>query len=223
MLKSKDLKDIPPPPQGDTMQSRIIASSKTKNLVPIRTNIRGSELLNTPRLNKGAAFTREERAIFGLEGMLPYEVHDLDKQVSRAYNQLQKQPTVILKHAFLASMRDQNQVLFYRLMQDHLKELLGILYTPGAAEAVMGYSYLFRRPLGCFLSFPNQDGMRAQLESHVESMGKQSDLTALASRTDSASLIDLIVVTDSEAVLGIGGEFWTLIAWRGSDKRIHPA
>ncbi|KAJ9124350.1 hypothetical protein QFC22_001150 [Naganishia vaughanmartiniae] len=205
-LKSRDLKDIPPPPQGDTMQSRIIASSKTKNLVPIRTNIRGNELLNTPRLNKGAAFTREERAIFGLEGMLPYEVHDLDKQVSRAYNQLQKQPTVILKHAFLASMRDQNQVLFYRLMQDHLKELLGILYTPGAAEAVMGYSYLFRRPLGCFISFPNQDGMRAQLESHVESMAKQSDLTALASRTDSASLIDLIVVTDSEAVLGIGDQ-----------------
>lgn len=72
-------------------------------------------------------------------------------RVARAYHQLQKQPTVILKHAFLASMRDQNQVLFYRLMQDHLKELLGILYTPGAAEAVMGYSYLFRRPLGCFI------------------------------------------------------------------------
>jgi malate dehydrogenase (oxaloacetate-decarboxylating) len=73
------------------------------------------------------------------------------RRVARAYHQLQKQPTVILKHAFLASMRDQNQVLFYRLMQDHLKELLGILYTPGAAEAVMGYSYLFRRPLGCFI------------------------------------------------------------------------
>ena len=132
-------------------------------------------------------------------------------------------------------MRDQNQVLFYRLMQDHLKELLGILYTPGAAEAVMGYSYLFRRPLGCFIvstpslerrnshdsnlilaadshyvsgrtqSFPNQDGMRAQLEAHVESLEKQADLTALAERADSSSLIDLIVVTDSEAVLGIGG------------------
>jgi hypothetical protein len=76
------------------------------------------------------------------------------RRVARAYHQLQKQPTVILKHAFLASMRDQNQVLFYRLMQDHLKELLGILYTPGAAEAVMGYSYLFRRPLGCFIVSP---------------------------------------------------------------------
>jgi len=111
--------------------SKIIASSRTKNLVPIRTNIRGSELLNTPRLNKGAAFSREERSLFGLTGMLPWEVHPLEKQVARAYAQLQKQPTTILKHAFLASMRDQNQVLFFRLMQDHLKELLGILYTPG--------------------------------------------------------------------------------------------
>ncbi|KAG7566970.1 hypothetical protein FFLO_01229 [Filobasidium floriforme] len=192
--------------QEPAVASRLIASSRTKNLVPIKTNIRGTELLNTPRLNKGAAFTREERAIFGLEGMIPYEIHDLTKQVARAYHQLQKQPTVILKHAFLASMRDQNQVLFYRLMQDHLKELLGILYTPGAAEAVMGYSYLFRRPLGCFISFPNQDGMRAQLEAHVESLEKQADLTALAERADSSSLIDLIVVTDSEAVLGIGDQ-----------------
>lgn len=162
--------------------------------------------MNTPRLNKGAAFSREERAIFGLEGMLPYEVHSLEKQVSRAYHQLQKQPSVILKHAFLASMRDQNQVLFYRLMQDHLKELMPILYTPGAAEAVINYSYLFRRPLGCFISLPNQDRMRADLEAHVESLAKQADLTALASRTDSASLVDLIVVTDSEAILGIGDQ-----------------
>ena len=58
-----------------------------------------------------------------------------------------QQPSVILKHAFLASLRDQNQVLFYRIMQDHLKELLGILYTPGAAEAVAQYSSLFRRPV----------------------------------------------------------------------------
>lgn len=162
--------------------------------------------MNTPRLNKGAAFTREERALFGLEGMLPYEVHDLDKQVSRAYAQLQKQPTTILKHAFLASMRDQNQVLFFRLMQDHLKELLGILYTPGAGEAVQNFSSLFRRPIGCFISFPNQDSMKANLESHVKSLERQADLKTLASRTDSDSLIDLIVVTDSEAVLGIGDQ-----------------
>lgn len=100
---------------------------------------------------QGAGFTREERSIFGLEGFLPYDVHSLEKQCLRAWNQLLKvssvslpaedrrsgaslttqQPSVILKHAFLASLRDQNQVLFYRLMQDHLKELLGILYTPG--------------------------------------------------------------------------------------------
>jgi hypothetical protein len=66
--------------QEPAVASRLIASSRTKNLVPIKTNIKGTELLNTPRLNKGAAFTREERAIFGLEGMIPYEIHDLQKQ-----------------------------------------------------------------------------------------------------------------------------------------------
>lgn len=131
--------------------SRALSSpvmiSENKNLIPIRTNLQGSALLNTPSLNKGAGFTREERSIFGLEGFLPYDVHSLEKQARRAYAQLQKQPSVILKHAFLASLRDQNQVLFYRLMQDHLEELLGVLYTPGAAEAVQNYSSLFRRPV----------------------------------------------------------------------------
>ncbi|WVN91118.1 uncharacterized protein L203_106368 [Cryptococcus depauperatus CBS 7841] len=175
-----------------------------KNSIPIRTNLRGSALLNTPRLNKGAGFTREERQIFGLEGFLPYDVHTLEKQSLRAYNQLLKQPSVILKHAFLASLRDQNQVLFYKLMQDHLKELLGILYTPGAAEAVAGYSSLFRRPVGCYISFPNQDGMRAQLEGHLLDINRTADVAYDSNKPNDA--IDLVVVTDSEAILGIGDQ-----------------
>jgi malate dehydrogenase (oxaloacetate-decarboxylating) len=86
--------------------SRALSSSvilgEDKNLIPIRTNLQGSALLNTPSLNKGAGFSREERAIFGLEGYLPWDVHSLEKQARRAYAQLQKQPSVILKHAFLA-------------------------------------------------------------------------------------------------------------------------
>ncbi|KAG9102581.1 NAD-dependent malic enzyme, mitochondrial, partial [Ceratobasidium sp. 392] len=159
------------------MTTAAEATSETKHLVPIQTRLRGDALLNTPRLNKGAAFSREERAIFGLEGFLPYDIHTLDIQVQRAWNQLQKQPSNLLKHAFLASLRDQNQVLFYRLMQDHLRELLSILYTPTAGEAIQQFSHLFRRPMGCFLSFPNVDGP-----------------------------IDLVVVTDSEAILGIGDQ-----------------
>ncbi|CED85069.1 malate dehydrogenase [Phaffia rhodozyma] len=187
--------------------TNINVSSKNKNYVAIRTNLKGDALLNTPRLNKGAAFTREERSIFGLEGMLPYEVHDLDVQCKRAWAQLEKQPTVLLKHAFLASLRDQNQVLFYRLMSDHLKELLGVLYTPGAAEAVSNYSALFRRPTGCYISFPNADGMAAQLKSHLYSLNRQADLNERAGEDDSkAAPIDLIVVTDSEAILGIGDQ-----------------
>ncbi|KAG8715915.1 NAD-dependent malic enzyme, mitochondrial [Ceratobasidium sp. 423] len=177
------------------------ATSKTKNLVPIKTNLRADALLNSPRLNKGAAFTREERAIFGLEGFLPYDIHTLETQVQRAWSQLQKQPTNLLKHAFLASLRDQNQVLFYRLMQEHLSELLSILYTPTAGEAIQQFSHLFRRPIGCFLSYPNADGMRAQLEAHVESLNYEPDVS-----DPNAGPIDLVVVTDSEAILGIGDQ-----------------
>ncbi|GFZ51455.1 NAD-ME [Saitozyma sp. JCM 24511] len=178
-----------------------VIRAEDKNLIPIRTNLKGSALLNTPR---GAGFTREERAVFGIEGFLPYDVHSLEKQALRAWNQLLKQPSVILKHAFLASLRDQNQVLFYRLMQDHLKELLGVLYTPGAAEAVAGYSSLFRRPIGCFISFPNQDGMRAQLESHLSDVNRTADVAYDSGNPNDA--IDLVVVTDSEAILGIGDQ-----------------
>ncbi|CAE6459903.1 unnamed protein product [Rhizoctonia solani] len=177
------------------------ATSETKNLVPIKTSLRADALLNTPRLNKGAAFSREERAIFGLEGFLPYDIHTLDIQVERAWNQLQKQPSNLLKHAFLASLRDQNQVLFYRLMQDRLSELLSILYTPTAGEAIQQFSHLFRRPIGCFLSYPNADGMRAQLEAHVESLNYEPDVS-----DPHAGPIDLVVVTDSEAILGIGDQ-----------------
>ncbi|ODO01677.1 hypothetical protein I350_06503 [Cryptococcus amylolentus CBS 6273] len=187
--------------------TRPSITAEDKNLVPIRysaihrglTNtdahppLAGSALLNTPRLNKGAGFTREERQIFGLEGFLPYDVHSLEKQALRAYNQLCKQPSVILKHAFLASLRDQNQVLFYKLMQDRLKELLGVLYTPGAAEAVAGYSSLFRRPVGCYI-----------LQGHLSDINRTADVAYDSQNPNDA--IDLVVVTDSEAILGIGDQ-----------------
>ncbi|BEI90859.1 uncharacterized protein CcaverHIS019_0309290 [Cutaneotrichosporon cavernicola] len=175
---------------------------KDKTPMPIRTNVRGSALLNTPSLNKGAGFSREERSIFGLEGLLPYDVHSLEKQCDRAYNQLKRQPTPLLQHVFLASMRDQNQILFYRLLQDHLRELLGIIYTPVAGEAVQQYSSLFRRPIGCFLSFPNRDGMRAQLEAHLQSINIVADVARHDETT--AESIDLVVVTDGEDQ-GVGG------------------
>jgi len=177
------------------------ATSATKHLVPVQTNLRGEGLLNNPRLNKGAAFTREERAIFGLEGFLPYDVHTMEQQVQRVLSQIDKQNTPLLKHAFLASLRDQNQVLFYRVMQEHLKDFLGILYTPTAGEAIQMYSRLFRRAAGCFISFPNADGMRAQLEAHVEALDNKPDINDAA-----PGPIDLVVVTDSESILGIGDQ-----------------
>lgn len=104
-------------------------------------------------------------------------------------------------------------MLFYRLLQDNLKELLGILYTPTAGEAVRHYSELFRRPvsdksvtsnsqIGCFISFPNRDSMRAQLEAQLLDINRTADITSHFEALDDR--IDLVVVTDSEAILGIG-------------------
>ncbi|QRV86174.1 malate dehydrogenase [Ceratobasidium sp. AG-Ba] len=170
------------------------ATSETKHLVPIQTRLRSDALLNCPRLNKGAAFTREERAIFGLEGFLPYDIHTLEIQAERAWKQLQKQPSNLLKHAFLASLRDQNQVLFYRLMQDHLRELLSSKYGHSTA------CYVTKLAASSF-SYPNADGMRAQMEAHVESLNAQPDVS-----DPNPGPIDLVVVTDSEAILGIGDQ-----------------
>ncbi|QRW00220.1 malate dehydrogenase [Ceratobasidium sp. AG-Ba] len=194
------------------------ATSETKHLVPIQTRLRSDALLNCPRLNKGAAFTREERAIFGLEGFLPYDIHTLEIQAERAWKQLQKQPSNLLKHAFLASLRDQNQVLFYRLMQDHLRELLSSKYDHLIVCYVTEFiysplhAYCGRSNPAVFSSFPttywllprfypNADGMRAQMEAHVESLNAQPDVS-----DPNPGPIDLVVVTDSEAILGIGDQ-----------------
>ncbi|KAL7421414.1 NAD-dependent malic enzyme, mitochondrial [Cryptotrichosporon argae] len=176
------------------LTSKIITSPDQKNLVPIRTNLRGSALLNNSRLNKGAGFTRDERQVFGLESFLPYDVHSLDKQIERAYQQLLRQATADRAET----------LLFYALMQKHLKETINILYTPGVAEAVANYSTLFRRPTGCFISYPNHDGMRAQLEAQLEDVNRTADVAYNAKETQDA--IDLVVITDSEGVLGIGDQ-----------------
>ncbi|CAE7081670.1 unnamed protein product [Rhizoctonia solani] len=198
------------------------ATSATKNLVPLKTSLRADALLNTPRLNK--VCWRLRCAALGLRfGMtLARVLHSRGKNVrflvlkgsshmtstilksklnghgTNSKNSLQ---IFCTKHAFLASLRDQNQVLFYRLMQDHLSELLSILYTPTAGEAIQHFSHLFRRPIGCFLSYPNADGMRAQLEAHVESLNHDPDVS-----DPHEGSIDLVVVTDSEAILGIGDQ-----------------
>ncbi|TNY24152.1 hypothetical protein DMC30DRAFT_420609 [Rhodotorula diobovata] len=177
------------PAEHDTLHENKEYLEHEKNLRPIWTALRGRALLNEPTLNKGAGFTFEERTTFGLCGLLPYEVHSLEQQCKRAYSQLQERPSALAKYTFLSSLRDQNIVLFYSLCLRHLNELLPIIYTPTVGEAIQKYSTIWRRPDGLFLSYKHRHQLR--------------ELMLAAKRPKD---VDLIVVTDSEGILGIGDQ-----------------
>ncbi|KAH7920940.1 hypothetical protein BV22DRAFT_1073124 [Leucogyrophana mollusca] len=154
-----------------------------------RVALRGDGLLTSPRWNKGTAFTHEERKAFGLTGRLPSRVNTLDEQCERAYAQLQARDSPIRQNSFLQSLKEQNWVLYYSLLSRHLRELTSIIYTPTEADAIANYSHLFRRSEGMYLTLPDQDTME---EDFLEQT-RDRDL-------------DLIVCTDSEAILGIGDQ-----------------
>ena len=154
----------------------------------IETSYSGHNLLNTPKLNKGNAFTETERKEFGLLGVLPERIETLDEQATRLYAQYQEKSTDLQKNLFLNSIHDVNETLFYKVVQEHLKEMLPVIYTPTVGDAVEKFSLEMRRPRGVYISYENRD---------------QID-TLLANR--SYQDIDLIVVTDGEGVLGIGDQ-----------------
>jgi malate dehydrogenase (oxaloacetate-decarboxylating) len=145
-------------------------------------------VLSDPWLNKGTAFTEAERAELGLTGLLPSRVLTLDQQAQRAYRQCSRQASDLDKNIYLTALHDRNEVLFYRVLTDHLSELLPIVYTPTIGEAIQQYSHQYRRPRGVYLSIDAPD----QIE------------TALSAPELSADDVDLIVATDAQAILGIG-------------------
>ena len=152
------------------------------------TTCRGYSVLSDPRLNKGTAFTDAERAALGLTGLLPSRVLTLDQQAMRAYRQCSQQPSALDKNIYLTALHDRNEVLFFRVLTDHISELLPIVYTPTIGEAIQHYSHQYRRPRGVYLSIDAPD----QIE------------TALRAPELSADDVDLIVATDAQAILGIG-------------------
>ncbi|CAM4316830.1 malate dehydrogenase [Bacillus manliponensis] len=154
----------------------------------LETTLRGAEILGTPLLNKGVAFTEEERKALGLKGLLPPAVLTLDEQARRAYKQFCSQPDDLLKNVYLTALHDRNEVLFYRLLTDHLREMLPIVYTPTVGTAIQRYSHEYRKPRGVYLSIDDPNG----IEEAFANIGATTDNT------------DLIVVTDGEGILGIG-------------------
>ncbi|KAF2465335.1 malic-domain-containing protein [Lindgomyces ingoldianus] len=153
------------------------------------TSLTGNALLRTPYFNKGSGFTREERKTFKLHGLLPPNIQTLEEQVQRAYEQYSSRPNDLAKNTFMTSMMEQNEVLFYRLIQDHIKEMFSVIYTPTEGDAIQNYSRLFRRPEGCFLNI----GDIGRIDDNIDQWGDPDD-------------IDLIVVSDGEQILGIGDQ-----------------
>lgn len=151
-------------------------------------NLRGRALLETPALNKGTAFTLLERQALGLDGLLPPAVETIEEQSLRAYKAYLRKPDDLERHIYLRQLQDTNEVLFYRLLLDHIEEMLPIVYTPVVAEACQEFSHIYRRPRGLIISYPLRD--------HLESL--------LDNRPNKE--VSVIVVTDGERILGIGDQ-----------------
>lgn len=160
------------------------------NTQVIQTTLKGKEILSNPFLNKGVAFTKKEREALGLEGLLPPHVLSLEEQAKRAYEQYSARTTNLFKNGLLYDLYNRNVVLFYRLLQDHLSEMLPIIYTPTVGEAIEQYSHVYRRPGGMYLSIEDPEGIE----------------NAFKNLRQPKNGMDLIVVTDSESILGIGDQ-----------------
>src|ERR1700721_1856006 len=147
-------------------------------------SLAGIGLINSPRLNKGTAFSDYERDLFGLHGLLPPHVGTLDEQVERLLRALNCEPTPFTKYSFLRDLQDINETLFYALLVRTIEQMLPLVYTPTVGEGCQRFSEIWRKPRGLFLSYPNKERIH-QILSHR--------------RYDS---VKCIVVSDGERILG---------------------
>ena len=148
----------------------------------------GYELLNDPLLNKGTAFTEEERDEFELHGLLPPHVAELDYQVMRRHDAFRALGTDIQKYTFLRGLQDTNETLFYALLTKNIEEMMPVVYTPTVGLGCQRFSHIFRKPRGLFLSYPHKDDIRRILANR---------------RFDN---VQAIVVSDGERILGLGDQ-----------------
>lgn len=153
---------------------------------PRTVSLKGQALLDTPLLNKGTAFSHEERTAFGLHGRLPAAVHSLDEQVAQAYETVMAKPDTLSRHIYVRSLQDSNETLFYALLERHLTEMMPLVYTPGVGQACLEFSHIWQRPRGLFIA--------AEHKGHI------ADLIA----SPDYDKVKLIIVTDGERILGLG-------------------
>jgi malate dehydrogenase (oxaloacetate-decarboxylating) len=173
-----------------TVSERPYELTSTPDGLVARIAVRGNDVLRIPILNRGTAFTEAERRALGLVGLLPTGVSSMEAQARRTYGQYRSQPDALARHLYLAALRDRNEVLFYRLLADHLEEMLPIVYTPTIGEVIERFSHEYNRPRGVFLSIDRPE----DIEDSLANYGLGADD------------VDLLVATDSEGILGIGDQ-----------------
>jgi len=155
---------------------------------PLPVRQRGACLLRDPALNKGTAFTREERDALGLTGLLPPRVSTLGEQVARVAESFRAEPTALDRYLYLRGLQDRNETLFFAALMRHLEEMAPIIYTPTVAEAVQRFSHIFRSSRGLYIT--------------PDSVGQVEQML----RNAAAGEVGVIVCTDNEGILGIGDQ-----------------
>ncbi len=158
------------------------------NKEPLYIPLAGPTLLETPLLNKGNAFTEEERHDFNLLGLLPDSIETIDEQKQRAYQQLNSFQSAMDKHIYLRGIQDTNETLYYKLVTEHLEEIMPLIYTPTVGEACQQFSRIYRRHRGLFISYNDKKHIRGIL------------------RNATKKKVKVIVVTDGERILGLGDQ-----------------
>lgn len=152
----------------------------------MKSSITGPVLLDTPMLNKGSAFPEGERRDLGLLGLLPFHSSSVDEQLTRAYENYISKDSDIERYVFLTALQDRNERLFYRLVLEHIAEMMPIIYTPTVGVGCQRYSHVFRRPRGLYISYPYRN-----------------EIATLLGNAPSTN-VEVIVVTDGERILGLG-------------------
>jgi malate dehydrogenase (oxaloacetate-decarboxylating)(NADP+) len=148
----------------------------------------GPALLHDPLLNKGTAFTERERAAYGLRGLLPPHVHTMEEQVQRVMDNYHHKENDLERYIHLSALQDRNETLFYRVVTEHIEEMMPVIYTPTVGQACQQWGHLFRRPRGLYVSLEDRGRIRELLHNH---------------RNPS---VRVIVVTDGERILGLGDQ-----------------
>lgn len=158
------------------------------NKRPLYIPVAGPALLETPLLNKGSAFSSEERDSFNLTGLLPHNIETIEEQSLRAYHQMRSFTNAMDKHIYLRNIQDTNETLFHHLLEQHIEEVMPLIYTPTVGQACEKFSQIYRRKRGLFVSYPE----RHKIDDMLQNATKQN--------------VKVIVVTDGERILGLGDQ-----------------